>query len=171
MFMLFSGYKCILSLLCNSIAYMFSYYYAFLLSSVLLLFLCYRIPYCYSPYVFAVFLVVVVFGLFLTLFVDRVVSDTSEFFSTFIPVGTPFYICPLVCLAESISYVIRPVVLILRPFINISLGCFGGIAICSLSFLHYLWVLCLLILFLYEVFVAIVHWYIVASILAFSISH
>eukprot|EP00108_Taenia_solium_P011610 TsM_000335100 transcript=TsM_000335100 gene=TsM_000335100 len=42
-------------------------------------------------------------------------------FWSLIPVGTPIYICPLVCVAESISYIIRPVVLILRPFINIRL--------------------------------------------------
>nr|BBB87225.1 ATP synthase subunit 6 [Moniezia expansa] len=171
MFMLFSGYNYMLSLLCNNLTYMFSYYYSFLLSNILILFLFYRVPYCYSPYLFAIILIVVVFGLFLALFAYRVINFTNEFFSSFIPVGTPLYICLLVCLAESVSYVIRPIVLILRPFINISLGCLGGIAICSLSFSYWLWALCLLVLFLYEVFVAVVHWYIVVSILSFSIDH
>ncbi|KAL5962886.1 ATP synthase subunit a, partial [Taenia solium] len=43
------------------------------------------------------------------------------FFRFFIPVGTPMYICPLLCIAELISYIIHPIVLILRPFTNISL--------------------------------------------------
>nr|YP_009440998.1 ATP synthase F0 subunit 6 [Moniezia expansa]AOY40438.1 ATP synthase F0 subunit 6 [Moniezia expansa] len=171
MFMLFSGYNCMLSLLYNSLTYMFSYYYAFLLSNILILFLLYRVPYCYSPYLFAIILIVIVFGLFLTLFVYRVVSFTDEFFNSFIPVGTPLYICLLVCLAESVSYIIRPIVLILRPFININLGCLGSIAICSLNFSYWLWIFCLLVLFLYEVFVDVVHWYIVVSILSFSIEH
>nr|BBB87213.1 ATP synthase subunit 6 [Moniezia benedeni] len=171
MFGLFNSYSCVFSLLYNSIICMFSYYYALLLCWGLMLFLFYRVPYCYSPYLFVTFLIVVIFSLFLVLFISRFVSFINEFFSSFIPVGTPLYICPLVCLAESISYVIRPMVLILRPFINISLGCVGSIAIGSLGFLYWYIMGCLLVLFLYEVFVAVVHWYIVVSILSFSIDH
>lgn len=168
---MFNGYSYIFSLLYSRVLCVFSYYYAFLISGVLMLFLFYRVPYCYSPYLFAVLLVIVVFGLFLVLFISRVVDSIDEFFSRFIPVGTPFYICPLVCLAESISYMIRPIVLILRPFINIRLGCVGSVTIGFLSFLHWSWVVCLLFIFLYELFVAIVHWYIVVRILSFSIDH
>nr|YP_007891034.1 ATP synthase F0 subunit 6 [Dipylidium caninum]BAN15718.1 ATP synthase subunit 6 [Dipylidium caninum] len=150
---------------------MFSYYYMFSLYFVFLLFLCYRFPYCYSPYFFFTFLVVIVFNMFLCLMFRRIEFGVNEFFSSFIPVGTPIYICPLVCLAETVSYVIRPIVLILRPFINISLGGFGGVAICNLCFVSLYWLLLVFVLFFYEVFVAVVHWYIVTSILSFSVDH
>nr|YP_010286164.1 ATP synthase F0 subunit 6 [Mosgovoyia sp. SQ20]UKS08002.1 ATP synthase F0 subunit 6 [Mosgovoyia sp. SQ20] len=171
MFSVFNGYNSGGLLLYNYVICAFSGYFLYSLGSVLLLFLCYRVPYCYSPYVFAVFLVVVVFTMFLSLFFCRVFSGVDEFFSGFVPVGTPLYICFLVCLAESISYVIRPIVLILRPFINISLGCFGAASLCGLCFVSWLWFFVLFFLFFYEVFVAVVHWYIVTSILSFSEEH
>ena len=108
---------------------LFSYYYLCLSSFIFMLFLFYRVPYCYSPFLFFCFLLVVVFSMFVSLFFSRIISDINLFFRSFIPVGTPIYICPLVCIAERIRYIIRPIVLILRPFINIRLGCFGGMAI------------------------------------------
>lgn len=171
MFYTFSDFKSILSFLYNWIICRFSYYYLAWLSVTLLLFLCYRQPYCYRGFAFGVFLLVVVFSMFLSLCLSRVESRVSVFFGRFLPVGTPLYICPLVCLAERVRYVIRPIVLILRPFINISLGCIGGVALCSLCFINWWWIFLLVILFFYEVFVAIVHWYIVVSILRFSIDH
>nr|ADI49811.1 ATPase subunit 6 [Echinococcus sp. GL-2010] len=148
-----------------------SYYYFLVLSSVLFLFLIYRFPYCYSPYLFCVFLLVVVFVMFFSLFLCRLSNGVDSFFSSFIPVGTPMYICFLVCLAESISYIIRPFVLILRPFINISLGCIGAVSVGNLCFYNISWGLVMAVIFFYEVFVALVHWYIVTSILSFSVDH
>nr|BAC98841.1 ATPase subunit 6 [Taenia saginata] len=147
------------------------YYYFGVLGWVLFLFLCYRLPYCYSPFLFAVILVSVVFSCFISFFLSRVFDNVNLFFSSFIPVGTPIYICPLVCIAELISYIIRPVVLILRPFINISLGCFGAVALGNLSLISGWWCIVVFFLFFYEVFVALVHWFIVTSILAFSVDH
>nr|YP_007890974.1 ATP synthase F0 subunit 6 [Taenia laticollis]BAN15634.1 ATP synthase subunit 6 [Taenia laticollis] len=166
-----SDFGSFISLINHKILDSVSWYYFMMVNCVLLLFLFYRLPYCYSPYLFWVFLVVVVFTGFISLFLGRLCSDVNVFFSTFIPVGTPIYICPLVCLAELISYIIRPIVLILRPFINISLGCFGAIALGSLSFLNGWWCILLVLLFFYEVFVALVHWYIVTCILSFSVDH
>nr|YP_009178850.1 ATP synthase F0 subunit 6 [Pseudanoplocephala crawfordi]ALJ78645.1 ATP synthase F0 subunit 6 [Pseudanoplocephala crawfordi] len=171
MFNMFNNYSSILSSLYNNIIVVFSYYYLCVLSCVLSLFLFYRVPYCYSPFLFCVFLLSVVFSMFVSLFFRRLLITVEDFFSSFIPVGTPIYICPLVCIAETISYIIRPVVLILRPFINVSLGCWGGLALCGLCFSSWLWGLLLFILLFYEVFVAIIHWYIVTSILSFSIEH
>nr|YP_001218760.1 ATP synthase F0 subunit 6 [Echinococcus oligarthrus]AAL55465.1 ATPase subunit 6 [Echinococcus oligarthrus]BAF56514.1 ATPase subunit 6 [Echinococcus oligarthrus] len=148
-----------------------SYYYFVLLMLVLTWFLIYRLPYCYSFYLFCVFLLCVVFAMFMSLFLCRVFESVDVFFAGFVPLGTPIYICFLVCVAESISYVIRPVVLVLRPFINISLGCFGAVALGNLCFISYWWVFVLVVLFFYEVFVALIHWYIVSSILDFSIDH
>lgn len=171
MFSIFKNYSSISSFLYKYILQLFSYYYLFILSCVFFLFLLYRVPYCYRPFFFSIFLVVFVFGSFISLFLSRLTENFNIFFSRFIPVGTPGYICPLVCLAETVRYIIRPLVLILRPFINIRLGCFGGVALCGLCFNNVLWVFILLLLFFYEVFVAVVHWYIVTSILSFSVDH
>nr|YP_002117989.1 ATP synthase F0 subunit 6 [Echinococcus ortleppi]ABN64187.1 ATPase subunit 6 [Echinococcus granulosus]ACR16793.1 ATPase subunit 6 [Echinococcus granulosus]ACR16795.1 ATPase subunit 6 [Echinococcus granulosus]ARO49954.1 ATPase subunit 6 [Echinococcus ortleppi]BAF56538.1 ATPase subunit 6 [Echinococcus ortleppi] len=148
-----------------------SYYYFVLLMLVLVWFLAYRLPYCYSFYLFFVFLFGVVFVMFVSLFMCRVFSEVNSFFASFVPLGTPLYICFLVCIAESISYIIRPIVLILRPFINISLGCFGAVALGNLCFISCWWALVLVLLFFYEVFVALIHWFIVSSILDFSVDH
>nr|AHH81836.1 ATP synthase subunit 6 [Echinococcus canadensis]AWW04431.1 ATPase subunit 6 [Echinococcus granulosus sensu lato genotype G7]AWW04443.1 ATPase subunit 6 [Echinococcus granulosus sensu lato genotype G7]AWW04455.1 ATPase subunit 6 [Echinococcus granulosus sensu lato genotype G7]AWW04467.1 ATPase subunit 6 [Echinococcus granulosus sensu lato genotype G7] len=148
-----------------------SYYYFVLLMLVLFWFLVYRLPYCYSFYLFFVFLFGVVFVMFVSLFMCRVFSNVNSFFASFVPLGAPLYICFIVCVAESISYVIRPIVLILRPFINISLGCFGAVALGNLCFVSCWWVLILVLLFFYEVFVASIHWFIVSSILDFSVDH
>nr|WBW05714.1 ATP synthase subunit 6 [Echinococcus granulosus]WBW05716.1 ATP synthase subunit 6 [Echinococcus granulosus]WBW05718.1 ATP synthase subunit 6 [Echinococcus granulosus]WBW05724.1 ATP synthase subunit 6 [Echinococcus granulosus]WBW05726.1 ATP synthase subunit 6 [Echinococcus granulosus] len=148
-----------------------SYHYFVLLMLVLFWFLVYRLPYCYSFYLFFVFLFGVVFVMFVSLFMCRVFSNVNSFFASFVPLGTPLYICFIVCVAESISYVIRPIVLILRPFINISLGCFGAVALGNLCFVSCWWVLILVLLFFYEVFVASIHWFIVSSILDFSVDH
>lgn len=157
MFSVYNNCNSILSLLYNKIIIVFSYYYLFVLGCVLFLFLLYRVPYCYSPFLFSVFLLVVVFRAFVSLFLCRLSSSMKIFFSRFVPVGTPGYICPVVCVAETISYIIRPVVLILRPFINIRLGCFGAVSLCKLCFVSWWFVLVLFILFFYEVFVAMVH--------------
>nr|UFQ89106.1 ATP synthase F0 subunit 6 [Dollfusiella sp. MZUSP 7992] len=149
----------------------FSYYYLYILTLVLSLFLLYRFPYSYTPFFFSIFLLCVVFSCFLALFFSRIFEDTNVFFSGFVPVGTPLYICPLVCLAETVSYIIRPFVLIFRPFINISLGCVGAAALSNFCFVSSIWFLVLLIVFFYEVFVALVHWFIVTNILDFSIDH
>lgn len=171
MFVTFNKYDSIYSFLHNTIIIVFSYYYSMMLRVVLLLFLLYRVPYCYSPFFFCVILIVCVFAIFVALFNNRLFIDIKEFFGRFIPVGVPLYICPLIGIAEIISYIIRPFVLILRPFINIRLGCYGAIAICNLCFINWIWFLFLLILFFYEVFVAIIHWYIIVRILFFSINH
>lgn len=171
MFKNFNKLNSISSILYNNIICVFSYYYLFFLYLVLLLFLSYRIPYCYSPYFFSIFLLTVVFRMFLSLFLRRIAEKFNEFFRSFVPVGTPLYICPLVCIAETISYIIRPLVLILRPFIKIRLGCFGAVALCKLCFKGWVWFFVLFLLFFYEVFVAIVHWYIVSRILSFSVDH
>lgn len=171
MFNVFSKFNSLCSIIYKNLISTFSYYYLLVLVCVLLLFISYRIPYCYRPYLFYIFLIVFVFSMFVSLFSSRLFDKFNIFFSRFIPVGTPIYICPLVCLAETIRFIIRPIVLILRPFINISLGCFGTVAVCKLCFNNLLLISVLFVLFFYEVFVAVVHWYIVTRILSFSINH
>nr|UFQ88902.1 ATP synthase F0 subunit 6 [Rhinebothrium sp. MZUSP 8024]UFQ88914.1 ATP synthase F0 subunit 6 [Rhinebothrium sp. MZUSP 8025] len=171
MFLNFNYLSSLLTILYNFVINQFSYYYLMLLGSVLLIFLLYRVPYCYSPFLFSVTLVTLVFSCFASLFLRRIFYSYNEFFSSFVPVGTPLYICPLVCIAETISFIIRPFVLIFRPFINISLGCFGAVALSSFCFSNSIWYIVLIIVFFYEVFVALVHWFIVTNILAFSVDH
>lgn len=154
---MFNKFNSLIFMIYKTFINLFSYYYLCLLRIVLILFLLYRVPYCYRPFLFSTFLVTVVFSMFTSLFLSRVSRNINEFFSSFVPVGTPLYICPLVCLAETISYIIRPIVLILRPFINIRLGCFGAVALGGLRLKMSLWIIVIFILFFYEVFVAIVH--------------
>nr|WSP03396.1 ATP synthase F0 subunit 6 [Spirometra erinaceieuropaei] len=171
MFLMFSHYSSLVSLLYNRILGLFSYYYLVVLGGVLILFLGYRFPYSYSPFFFAVVLCCYVFFCFISLFLTRLWTNPREFFSSFVPVGTPLYICPLVCCAETISYIIRPFVLIFRPFINLSLGCFGAVAVGGFCFASWGWFFVLCVVFFYELFVALVHWFIVTSILSFSVDH
>nr|YP_010499313.1 ATP synthase F0 subunit 6 [Nippotaenia mogurndae]UWT58590.1 ATP synthase F0 subunit 6 [Nippotaenia mogurndae] len=167
----FNSYSSIIVSVYNKIVGVFSYYYLILLTMTLILFVSYRFPYCFSPLFFSIFLICFIFSMFIALFGRRLGSSYIEFFSGFVPVGTPLYICPLVCLAETISYIIRPFVLIFRPFINISLGCCGAVAISGFCFSNPTWIILLIIVFFYEVFVALVHWFIVTNILSFSIDH
>nr|BAV82531.1 ATP synthase F0 subunit 6 [Mesocestoides corti] len=161
----------VLNLIYKYFVCLFSYYYLLSLFLVMLLFLLYRFPYCYSPFMFVCFLIFVVFIMFISLFFRRVFSNINLFFSSFIPVGTPSYICPLVCLAETISYIIRPFVLVFRPFINITLGCYGAAAVGNFCIVNNVWFIVLFLVFFYEVFVALVHWFIVTNILSFSVDH
>nr|YP_010286152.1 ATP synthase F0 subunit 6 [Hydatigera sp. XHPW10]UKS07990.1 ATP synthase F0 subunit 6 [Hydatigera sp. XHPW10] len=147
------------------------YYYLSIILWTMLLFLSYRFPYCYSPWLFVAYLGGIIFVCFISLCLTRLLGDVNTFFASFVPLGTPLFICPLVCIAELISYVIRPFVLILRPFINISLGCFGAVFVGGLVNINWWWFIVLIALFFYEVFVALVHWFIVLSILLFSEDH
>lgn len=75
------------------------------------------------------------------------------------------------CLAETLSYLVRPVVLMIRPFVNLTIGSLGGYAIGSMCFSVSWAILFLGFLFFYEIFVAVVHWFIVCNILSFSEDH
>nr|QXU59709.1 ATP synthase F0 subunit 6 [Bothridium pithonis] len=171
MFFAFSDYTTLLSLIYNRFICVFSYYYLCILWGLLLLFVSYRFPYAYSPFFFVMALGCYLLSGFISMFLMRLFESPNNFFSSFVPIGTPIYICPLVCCAETVSYIIRPFVLIFRPFINISLGCFGAVAVGNFCLFGGLWVVVLFIIFFYEVFVALVHWFIVTSILDFSIDH
>nr|YP_010514549.1 ATP synthase F0 subunit 6 [Diplodiscus japonicus]UXL86280.1 ATP synthase F0 subunit 6 [Diplodiscus japonicus] len=146
--------------------------YRVVLLLVLCCFLLLRVPYIFGMSGFAVFLFVFVFPLFLALFVSRMsVEGISKFCAGLIPDGTPVWIAPFVCLTESLSYLVRPVVLLIRPFVNLTIGAMGGFVIGLLTLETWWVILFLFILFFYEVFVALVHWFIVCSILSFSEKH
>nr|YP_009257642.1 ATP synthase F0 subunit 6 [Aglaiogyrodactylus forficulatus]ANH20405.1 ATP synthase F0 subunit 6 [Aglaiogyrodactylus forficulatus] len=140
----------------------------------LLLFLVFRVPGTFINFSFMSILFLFFFILFITLFLTQVLNNFTLFLSNFVPSGTPLWIAPFVCIAESLSYLVRPFVLILRPFINITIGILGGLhlsGVFSLSLLNPALLGLLVFIFFYEVFVAAVHWYIALSILQFSKDH
>nr|YP_009138982.1 ATP synthase F0 subunit 6 [Clinostomum complanatum]AJR28000.1 ATP synthase F0 subunit 6 [Clinostomum complanatum] len=146
-------------------------FYGFVLFSLLCGFVLLRCPYIFGVGGFASTLLIFILPLFLSLFLVRG-CNVMLFLSSFIPLGTPLWIAPFVCLAETISYVVRPVVLMIRPFLNLSIGAFGGAAIGGMCISLSYWLLVfVVILFLYNVFVALVHWFIISEILSFSVDH
>nr|QYC97731.1 ATP synthase F0 subunit 6 [Diplostomoidea sp. MSB para 30071] len=150
----------------------FEFFYYICLLIVFGYFLLLRVPYIFDIGSFLFFLVVFIFPLFVSLMFTRFFFDVRYFLSSFVPLGTPVWIAPFVCLAETISYLVRPFVLIVRPMLNLSIGAFGGVSLgfMTLKFSPVL-LLFLLVLFFYEVFVALVHWFIVCNILSFSVDH
>nr|YP_009414359.1 ATPase subunit 6 [Dactylogyrus lamellatus]ALP29099.1 ATPase subunit 6 [Dactylogyrus lamellatus] len=143
----------------------------FILLVVLMCFLTIRVPGFYGLSDFIFLLLTLIFPIFLGLFFNRLGFGLDSFISSMIPAGTPMWVAPLVGLAEMISYFIRPLVLMLRPFLNITIGVFGSLSLGSLCLGTNALLLVLVIIFFYELFVAFIQWYIVASILDFSIDH
>lgn len=146
-------------------------YYRFILLCLLYCFLSLRVPYIFGLSGFGVFLFFYIFPLFVALFFSRIFSSANSFFSSFVPLGTPLWIAPFVCLAETLSYIVRPVVLLIRPFVNLSMGSLGGYVLGGMCLNSGYVIVFLLVLFFYEIFVAVVHWFIVCNILSFSEDH
>nr|ABO86170.1 ATP synthase F0 subunit 6 [Gyrodactylus salaris] len=144
-----------------------------LLLGILLEFILYRIPGVFDAHYFIVFLLVVLLPYFISLFTSRVAIDCEEFLCSFTPVGAPIAIAPFVCIAEGVSYVVRPFVLILRPFLNLTIGAFGALSLGGLisSGVNPVIFILFVFIFFYEIFVSLVHWFIVSNILIFSIDH
>lgn len=110
------------------------YFYRLCLLGLLFRFLFLRIPYVFGVLGFGLFLGVVIGPLFLSLFLGRLLDrGLFEFFSGFVPPGTPLWIAPFVCLAETLSYVVRPIVLMIRPFVKLTIGSMGGVALGAMS--------------------------------------
>lgn len=95
----------------------------------------------------------------MALFLGRVFGiGPASFFCGFVPIGTPLWIAPFICLAETLRYIIRPIVLMIRPFVKLTIGSLGGVALGSMCFsLGWGVLFFLFVLFFYEVFVALVH--------------
>nr|YP_626442.1 ATP synthase F0 subunit 6 [Schistosoma spindale]AAZ57329.1 ATP synthase F0 subunit 6 [Schistosoma spindale] len=148
------------------------WWYGFIVLIIMLGFILTRCPYIFSILGFVSFLFVLIIPLYMSLVLSRIDDSIMNFFASFIPDGSPMWILPFIPHIEILSYVIRPVVLLLRPFINISVGTYLGIMIGSLcfSFSGYLLIV-LIFLFIYEVFIVFVHWFIVEEILKFSVLH
>lgn len=140
------------------------------LFALFLSFLSLRLPYVFGVRGFALVIVMVVFFLYLSLFLGRL-ANVGEFFARFVVEGTPEGIASFICLADTLRYYVRPLVLMLRPFVNLRVG--GTLGGASASYVWcnswVIWGVC--VLFFYEVFVALVHWFIVCRILSFSEKH
>nr|YP_010372301.1 ATP synthase F0 subunit 6 [Capsala martinieri]UOX29721.1 ATP synthase F0 subunit 6 [Capsala martinieri] len=139
--------------------------------SVASLFILLRTPYLYGSGGFLFSVLVILGPLFLGILLFRLERGPSSFFSTLLPPGTPLGIAPFVCLAESISFLVRPMVMMLRPFLNITIGTLGGMSLGLMAMNNWTILLFLCVLFFYEIFVAVVHWFIVVNILEFSVDH
>nr|YP_009756894.1 ATP synthase F0 subunit 6 [Capsala pricei]QIK50411.1 ATP synthase F0 subunit 6 [Capsala pricei] len=148
-----------------------SHLYKILALAISLLFLLLRTPYLYGGLGFLLLVVLLISPLFAGILFSRLEGGLSSFFSTLLPPGTPLAIAPFVCLAETISFIVRPLVLMLRPFLNITIGGLGGISLGMMAMNNNAILIFLCLLFLYEIFVAVVHWFIVINILGFSIDH
>nr|YP_009646080.1 ATP synthase F0 subunit 6 [Plagiorchis maculosus]QBX99307.1 ATPase subunit 6 [Plagiorchis maculosus] len=146
-------------------------FYRLILLGLLFCFLSLRVPYIFGLSGFGVYLFFYIFPLFVGLFFSRIFSNVGLFFSSFVPLGTPLWIAPFVCLAETLSYIVRPVVLLIRPFVNLSMGSLGGYVLGGMCFSSFYVISFLLVLFFYEIFVAVVHWFIVCNILSFFEDH
>nr|AYH51407.1 ATP synthase F0 subunit 6 [Posthodiplostomum centrarchi] len=149
-------------------------FYTVVVSGLLIYLAMLRYPYIMEGGFFFFFLFSIIFPLFVSLFYSRLVQFSREFFASFVPSGTPLWIAWFVCLAETISYVVRPVVLVFRPFLNLMIGYYGMSAVASAVLFGGFFFCLLLILvcvFFYEIFVTLVHWFIVCSILDHSVSH
>nr|YP_010235128.1 ATP synthase F0 subunit 6 [Notocotylus intestinalis]QTC30699.1 ATP synthase F0 subunit 6 [Notocotylus intestinalis] len=148
------------------------FFYRFVLMVMLFCFLSLRVPYIFGVLGFSVYLFFIIFPIFLSLFLCRVVDGgVSSFFSTLVPDGTPISIAPFVCLAETLSYIVRPMVLMLRPSVIYTIGSMEGYVLGLYVLSSWLIIVFLFNLLLYEVLVALVHSFIVCSILSFSENH
>nr|AFE02903.1 ATP synthase F0 subunit 6 [Schistosoma turkestanicum] len=131
-----------------------------------------RCPYIYGVSWYGCGVFFAIMPIFLSLFFSRLYNSVDEFLASLIPAGSPIWISPFVQIVELISYLIRPIVLFLRPLINISIGIVGSLYIGGLySVLGWLVLGILFFMFFYEVFIVLIHWFIVQEILKFSFDH
>ena len=171
---MFSGYVSLFYSFTSSFVlsgYQSRFYYLFLFF-LFLSFSLLRFPFSYGLLGFSETIFLLVFPLFFSLFLCRVVNFLS-FSASFVPEGSPQSMAFFVRFAELISYFIRPFVLMLRPYLNLSLGSLVCHFVWSYLYsgLGVLYLFLGLLLFFYEVFVTIVHWYIVNQILFVSEDH
>lgn len=131
-----------------------------------------RFPYVFGFGSFLLVVFCVVGPMFIGLVGCRVLRvGIFNFFASFVPADTPLVLAPFICVIETLSYGIRPLIMALRIFINISIGSVLLYASCFFSYFYLLAVLLWAFVFLYEIFVAVLHWFILCSLMAFSEDH
>nr|QIX04641.1 ATP synthase F0 subunit 6 [Brachydistomum sp. PakPr2] len=127
-----------------------------------------RVPYVFSLDVFAGVVVFFVLSGFVSLVFSRL-GRWDLFLTSLLPCGTPLWIAPAIFYIELVSFLVRPLVLVLRPIVNLAFGCFGTIISfhCVLGF-HEFGVPLVFFLLVYETILLMVHWFIVHQILLFT---
>lgn len=131
-----------------------------------------RFPYVFGYGAFLMLVCGVVGPLFVSLIGCRVFRvGLLDFFASFVPADTPMILAPFICVIETLRYGIRPVIMALRIFINISIGSVLLYASCFFSYYYLLGLVLWLVIFLYEIFVAVLHWFILCRLMAFSEDH
>nr|YP_009092187.1 ATP synthase F0 subunit 6 [Dicrocoelium dendriticum]AHG06512.1 ATP synthase F0 subunit 6 [Dicrocoelium dendriticum] len=127
-----------------------------------------RIPYIFFLHIYVGVVVFWVFPIFVSLLFSRL-SSVGMFLVSLVPSGTPLWIVPVIFFIELVSFLVRSLVLVLRPIVNLAFGCFGSAAghYCVLGMQGY-GALIIFVLLFYESLVLLIHWYIVHQILLFS---
>nr|YP_009826143.1 ATP synthase F0 subunit 6 [Lyperosomum longicauda]QIX04653.1 ATP synthase F0 subunit 6 [Lyperosomum longicauda] len=156
---------------CSLLKVGLSWCYCFILGGLLVGMFGLRVPGVFGFWEYSVFICLFVAPLFLSVVFGRL-AGFRGFLLSFLPVGCPVYLAPFVFVIEMFSFlVVRSFVLVIRPIVNLVFGYFGVSAACYLM-LNTGWVfsgMCLwLFMVCYEVFVTLLHWYIVCHILMFS---
>nr|YP_009092175.1 ATP synthase F0 subunit 6 [Dicrocoelium chinensis]AHG06500.1 ATP synthase F0 subunit 6 [Dicrocoelium chinensis] len=142
--------------------------YRFVLVVLFAFFLGLRVPYVFFLHIFVGIVVFWVFPIFVSLLFSRL-SSVSMFLVSLVPSGTPLWIVPVIFFIELISFLIRSLVLVLRPIVNLAFGCLGSAAgYYSVLSVQGYGALIVFVLLFYESLVLIIHWYIVHQILLFS---
>lgn len=131
--------------------------YLSVLLGLLLVFLVIRCGYGYGIVGFGLLVYIMILPLFICLFLFKILGRCRLFFGGFVPLGSPLWISPFVRVIELVRYCIRPVILLFRPYVNLSIGCYCGVALGGLVLVNLGVLLFLTMLFLYEVFVAVMH--------------
>nr|YP_009689307.1 ATP synthase F0 subunit 6 [Postharmostomum commutatum]QEL51323.1 ATP synthase F0 subunit 6 [Postharmostomum commutatum] len=140
-------------------------FYGYLMIVLLFSFMCVRFPYVFGVVGLVSLLVALVFPVCVGKFWEAMWEKGVLFFSGFVPSGTPLWLAPFVCFFEIVSSLIRPVVLMLRPLLNFSIGYFLGSKVSSFVFVS-LWSSGLVVLYsLYESAVVIIQWAILLGVL------
>nr|YP_009938508.1 ATP synthase F0 subunit 6 [Prosthogonimus cuneatus]QNU39792.1 ATP synthase F0 subunit 6 [Prosthogonimus cuneatus] len=145
---------------------------------VLLWFIFVRVPFVFDLFDFFLFVLVFVFSLHISAMVSRLEFSVSLFLSSFVPSGVSSFFGLFLCVVETISYLIRPFVLVFRPFLNFVIGGVVGHSLFGsfcywyrgsfgvfyyLDILYLLGLVGLLFFLFYEWCVSVVQWYIINS--------
>nr|QIX04629.1 ATP synthase F0 subunit 6 [Brachylecithum sp. PakAb2] len=125
-----------------------------------------RVPYTFNLCLFVGFVVFWIFPVFVALLFSRL-SNLSTLLTSFLPSGSPMWIAPFIFYMEIVSLVIRSVVLMLRPVVNMAFGCL----LCAAG--HFTLEVqgqggLIPVILIYEMCILLIHWYIVHQVLLFT---
>nr|YP_010166574.1 ATP synthase F0 subunit 6 [Tamerlania zarudnyi]QRV61243.1 ATP synthase F0 subunit 6 [Tamerlania zarudnyi] len=138
------------------------------LGFVMIMFFIFYSPLCFNSCYFTYFVCGVSLPLYFGSAIDYLFSYKILDFYNLRP---PYvYLTPMLFISEFVSYVFRPLVLVLRPTVNFIFGHLGILSLGTIALVTGWWWLVLVICFIfsYEIFVSYVHWFIVGEISYFA---